>query len=377
MNIDLNLNHAIPDTEGKEARIGVVGAGFIVRDVQLVAYRQASFNVAAIVSRSYQVAQEVAAVRGIPKVYETVEELVADPAISILDIAIPPDKQLGVVKAAVNHADHIKGILCQKPLATNYDEAREIVRLCDGAGITLAVNQNMRFDQSIRALKTVLERGYLGDPVLATIEMRAVPHWQSWLKDYGRLTLLNMSIHHLDCFRYLFGDPQSVFVSSRHDPRTKFAHRDGICLYILEYANGFRATGWDDVWAGPLTGGAVSDHYIRWRVEGVDGFAHGTIGWPSYPNRQPSTIDFTTKRFPGHIFSPRWKEVWFPDAFAGTMGQLLTSVAQGTQPTISGHDNLRTMALIEACYRSIDQHRPTEVSQIDREFQAKHETSDD
>ena len=178
MNIDLNLNHTIPDTEGKEARIGVMGAGFIVRDVQLVAYRQASFNVAAIASRSYEVAQEVAAVREIPKVYETVEELVADPAISILDIAIPPDKQLDVVRAAVRQADHIKGILCQKPLATNYAEACQIVRLCDDAGITLAVNQNMRFDQSIRALKTVLERGYLGEPVLATIEMRAVPHWQ-------------------------------------------------------------------------------------------------------------------------------------------------------------------------------------------------------
>jgi predicted dehydrogenase len=375
MNIDLNLNHAIPDTEGKEARIGVIGAGFIVRDVQLVAYRQASFNVAAIASRSYEVAQEVAAVRGIPKVYETVEELLADRTISILDIAIPPDKQLGVVKAAVHHADHIKGILCQKPLATNYAEACQILRLCDDAGITLAVNQNMRFDQSIRALKTVLERGYLGDLVLATIEMRAVPHWQSWLKNYGRLTLLNMSIHHLDCFRYLFGDPQAVFLSTRQDPRTKFPHRDGICLYVLEYANGFRATGWDDVWAGPLTEGAVSDHYIRWRVEGVEGIAQGTIGWPSYPNRQPSTIDFTTKRFPNHVFSPRWNEVWFPDAFAGTMGQLLTSVAQGLQPAISGHDNLRTMALIEACYRSINERGLTELSQIDREFQDVYETS--
>ncbi len=375
MNIDLDLHHTIPETEGKEARIGVIGAGFIVRDVQLVAYQKASFNVAAIASRSFEVAQEVAAVRGIPKVYETDEELLADPSISILDIAIPPDQQLGVVKAAVRHADHIKGILCQKPLSTSYAEAHQIVSICQDAGITLAVNQNMRFDQSIRALKTILDRGYLGELVLATTEMRAVPHWQSWLKSYGRLTLLNMSIHHLDCFRHLFGEPEAVFVSARQDPRTKFPHRDGICLYVLEYANGFRATGWDDVWAGPLTDGAVSDHYIRWRVEGTDGIAQGTIGWPSYPNRQPSTIDFTTKLFPGHIFSPRWHEVWFPDAFAGTMGQLLTSVAQGTQPSISGRDNLRTMALIEACYRSLDERRLTELSQIDREFHNLYEVS--
>jgi predicted dehydrogenase len=374
MDINLDLNYSIPKPLRKDARIGVIGAGFIIRDVQLVAYREASYNVAAIASRSYEVAQEVAAMRGIPKVYETDEELLADPSISIVDIAVPPDQQLKIVEAAVRHTDHITGILCQKPLATTYAEACQIVRLCDEAGVTLAVNQNMRFDQSIRALKTLLDRGYLGDPVLATIEMRAVPHWQSWLTRYGRLTLLNMSIHHLDAFRFLFGDPESVFVSTRQDPRTKFVHRDGISLYILEYANGFRATAWDDVWAGPSTDGAINDWYIRWRVEGTDGMAQGTIGWPSYPNRQPSTIDFTTKRFPGYMFAPRWKEVWFPDAFAGTMGQLLDSVARGVEPQISGHDNLRTMALVEACYRSNDERRLATVSEIEREFESLHET---
>ena len=40
----------------------------------------------------------------------------------------------------------------------------------------------MRYDQSMRALKTALDRGYLGEPVLATIEMRAIPHWQTFLE---------------------------------------------------------------------------------------------------------------------------------------------------------------------------------------------------
>jgi len=58
--------------------------------------------------------------------------------------------------------------------------------------------------------------------------MRAVPHWQTWLEDYGKLTLLNMSVHHLDCFRFLLGNPESVYASARTDPRTRFAHRDGM-----------------------------------------------------------------------------------------------------------------------------------------------------
>ena len=341
-----------------------MGSGFIVRDIQLVAYKNAGFQVAAIASLHPENARQAAVLHDVPAVYPTYSELLKHSSIDILDIAVPPDQQLAVVREAVSQADHLKGILCQKPLAIIYQDAEEIVRLCSRAGIKLAVNQNMRYDQSIRALKALLSRGDLGQPVLATVEMRAVPHWQSWLQKYGRLTLLNMSIHHLDTFRYLFGDPESVFVSARLDPRTKFSHRDGICLYILEYANGLRAAAWDDVWARPDADAPASKTYIRWRVEGTEGMAQGTIGWPSYPNRQPSTIDFTTKRQAGIMFSPRWQEVWFPDAFAGTMGQLLQSVATGAEPEISGRDNLKTMALVEACYQSLEQRRLVRVDEV-------------
>jgi predicted dehydrogenase len=357
MNIDLNLEHQAPLPGKRDFRIGVIGAGFIMRDVQLVAYRDAGFNVVALASRTPSKAREVAALRGIPKVYDRYQELLDDPSVEVVDIAVPPDVQLPIIREVARHR-HVKGILAQKPLAMSYKDAREAVEACDHAGIRLAVNQNMRYDQSIRALKTVLGRGYLGEPVLSTIEMRAIPHWQSWLRSYDRLTLFAMSIHHLDCFRFLFGDPESVFVSARPDPRTAFPHRDGIVLYILEYASGLRAAGWDDVWAGPALEGAAPDIYIKWRVEGTEGTAKGTIGWPGYPCRVPSTIDFTTQRQGGCWFSPRWPDVWFPDAFKGTMGELLSSLAEGRESVISGRDNLRTVALVEACYGSLEQHRP-------------------
>jgi predicted dehydrogenase len=173
-----------------------------------------------------------------------------------------------------------------------------------------------------------------------------------------------MSIHHLDTFRYWFGTPDRVLASTRTDPRTHFPHRDGINLYILEYDTGCRASGWDDVWTGPAREGSESDIYIRWRVEGTDGLARGTIGWPSYPARTPSTLDFTTKQQPGSWLSPRWKEVWFPDAFVGTMAQLLCALEDGIEPEISGRDNLETIALCEAVYTAATEHRVTTV----REF---------
>ncbi|MDQ4076114.1 MAG: Gfo/Idh/MocA family oxidoreductase [Chloroflexota bacterium] len=365
--IDLDLDY-LPHIPAKtDYGIGCIGAGFIMRDIHLLAYDAAGFNVVAIASRTPEHAGEVAEQRGIATVYDTWQELLDDERVEILDIAFPPDQQLGIVREAVKRP-HIKGILAQKPIAMNYQEAKQIVDLAEEHGKVLGVNQNMRYDQSMRALKTLLEREVLGEPILATVEMRAIPHWQPFLEDYDRLTLLNMSIHHLDIFRFLFGDPERVFCSARTDPRTQFEHKDGITLYILEYAGGLRASGWDDVWTGPAREGSLSDIYIKWRVEGTDGLAWGTIGWPDYPSGSPSTINFTTKQQPGYWFVPRWEEVWFPDAFQGTMAQLMRAIQEGTEPEISGKDNLKTMALIDACYKSLETHcaeRPADIMEGD------------
>ncbi len=353
--------------------IGCIGAGFIVADCHLVAYQRAGFNALAIASRDPAKARRVADQRQVPRVYETYQQLLCDPDIQIVDIGVPPDIQLEVIREVVRHGDHIRGVLAQKPLGVNLAEAVEAVQLCADAGITLAVNQNMRYDQSVRGCKSVLDRGYLGEPVLASIDMRAIPHWMPWQQRQGWVTLRIMSIHHLDTFRFWFGEPLRVFASVRPDPRTsaRFAHEDGICVYILEYADGLRATSCDDVWAGPEIAGTEPDIGIRWRVEGTDGLARGTIGWPDYPQPTPSTLDFATNRAPGQWFQPRWNEVWFPDAFVGTMAQLLCALEDNREPEISGRDNLHTMALVDACYRSAKEHRAVELAELLEEHEIR------
>src|SRR5947209_4382169 len=265
----------------RDWRIGCAGAGFIMRDCHLVAYRQAGFNPVAVASRAVERAREAAERHAIPRVHDTIAQLLADPEIEVLDVAVPPDVQPGVIREAVRHK-HLRGILAQKPLAMSVREAKECVARCADAGVTLAVNQNMRYDQSVRALKDLLRRGWLGEIVLATIDMRAIPHWMPWSEGLPSLSTFVMSIHHLDTFRYWFGTPDRVLASTRPDPRTHFPHRDGINLYILEYDDGRRAAAWDDVWAGPAKEGGAGDIAIRWRAEGTQGTARGTIGWPSY-----------------------------------------------------------------------------------------------
>ena len=75
-----------------------------------------------------------------------------------LDIAVPPNVLLDLIREACARGT-VKGILAQKPLGMNYAEAWEAVKLCEAAYITLAVNQNMRYDHSVRAAMTLLKNG--------------------------------------------------------------------------------------------------------------------------------------------------------------------------------------------------------------------------
>lgn len=136
-------------------------------------------------------------------------------------------------------------------------------------------------------------------------------------------------------------------------------------MYILEFENGLRAMSCDDVWAGPdadQVGMAVNEAIgINWRVEGTTGIARGTIGWPKYPERTPSTIDYLSEKSPEEWQRPRWEEVWFPDAFIGPMSELMIALEENRVPANQGRDNLKTMELVEACYQSAEEHRAIEL----------------
>jgi len=363
--MDLNIDSPLP--RRKDFRIGLLGSGFIMNDCHLVAYRKAGFNPVAIASRTREHAEKVARRHRVLKICANYQELLDDPSLEVLDIAVPPSAQVPLIRAACERKT-VKGILAQKPLGMNYAEALEAVRACEAAGITLAVNQNMRFDQSVRAARTLLEHGVIGQPVLATIDMRAIPHWMPWQAELGWVTLRIMSIHHLDCFRYWFGEPERIYCSVRPDPRTGFPHADGICSYILEYQSDLRCVGIDDTWTGPAKEGCPDDLRIQWRIEGLNGLAMGDIGWCKDPYTTPSTIRYAAKG-DKEFHQPRWLESWFPDAFIGTMAQLLIALETNTEPASSGRGNLKTMALVQAAYLSAAERRAVSPLEVQRSSQ--------
>lgn len=342
-------------------KIGCIGAGMIMSECHLAAYKEAGFPVVAIASRTPANAKKVAERWGIPRVHDTPEQLIEDSSIEIIDLAFPPEQQPALIRHALKQP-HVKAILAQKPLALSLADAIQLRDEAKTAGKILSVNQNMRYDQSMRVLKQIIDSGALGDIVFAQIDMHAIPHWQSFLEGYDRLTLSNMSVHHLDVLRFLFGDPDEITTLTRKDPRTKFEHSDGITVSTITFLSGVMAVSVDDVWSGPRQEGYTDDQHIKWRVEGTEGVARGTIGWPT---GVASTLTYASARTTGGEWvTPTWETMWFPHAFIGVMEQLQHAVATGTAPALSVADNVKTMALVEAGYRSISERRSVRLSEI-------------
>ncbi len=279
----------------------------------------------------------------------------------IVDIAYPPDQQPYLVRLALKQP-HVKAILAQKPLALSLEDAIALRDEAARAGKLLSVNQNMRYDQSMRVAKQILDSGAIGEPVFAQIDMHAIPHWQGFLEAYDRLTLSNMSVHHLDVLRYLFGDVATITTLARKDPRTKFAHTDGIAVSTLTFASGVMAVSLEDVWSGPRQPGYKDDQYIAWRIDGTEGVAKGTIGWPT---GAASTLTYASaKTTGGEWVTPTWETMWFPHAFIGVMEQLQYAVETGAAPALTVEDNVKTVALVEAAYRSLNEKRTVQLAEI-------------
>jgi predicted dehydrogenase len=352
MDINFSLDYTPKLGNKRDYGIAIIGAGFIVKECHLPAYREAGYNIVGIYNRTVEKARKVAGEFNISKVYESLEELFADPRVEVVDIAVPPHEQPNLVKLAAKHGKHI---LAQKPIAKTLEEAKEVVAVCREAGVHLAINQNGRYDPAIQATKNLLEQQYIGKPVVATIELRFKPHWQQYQLDYDRLMFLFMSIHHLDQFRYLFGTPNRLYASAIPHPEGTFKG-EYTGSYILEYDSGLMATAWDDgfTWDPPSFG-------VFYKIEGTEGVIKMNIGWPS---GDPSTISFYSKKLGDAWITPNLEGSWFPGAFKYTMGALLKTIETGEESLLSGENNLETMAMVEACYLSNEQKRAIDIKEV-------------
>lgn len=326
--------------------IGIVGSGAILDVAHLPVYRRAGIPVAAIWGRNRHHAERLAQAHGIGRVHATLDELLADPEVAVVDIAVVPEAQSEIALRAL---DAGKDVICQKPLALDVADAERIVERAELRGRLVAVQQQMRFEEGILAARAMVRAGWIGQVTAIRFDVDIATDFAGWgwLGHVPRLEIMFHSIHYLDTIRAFLGDPTAVFGTQWRRPGQKPVGETRT-LSVLLYPGDVRGI----VHANHEN--VAGDNEARYRIDGTEGSIRGTIGLLyDYPAGRPDTLEVWSRALPTDGWLPYpVTGRWIPDAFLGPVGSLLRAIADGGEPETSGRDNLRTLMVADALYRS-------------------------
>ncbi len=339
-------NFEIPDEI--KVPIAIIGAGGIVDGAHLPAYKIAGLNVVGIFDVDPSKAKDVAARHNISTVYGSLEELLADPHSVIIDIAVPAKLQPNIFFQVAASKKHI---LAQKPMATSVEDGLKMANAVEEHGIIAAVNHQLRFEEGIAAAYKMVELGWVGKVTNVTIQVNLVTPWEMWpwAKDLERLEIMLHSIHYHDVIRWFLGEPNTVFcVAGRTHGQYPKGETRTISTY--SYDEGVTAL----VHANHINRGG--DNRAEFRIDGDRGSIRGTLGLLyDYPVGRVDTLEVNSQVLPTDGWTPYPVTTrWFPDAFRGTIGSVMRSIASGAPLRSSVADTLGTLRLVEALYASMD-----------------------
>jgi predicted dehydrogenase len=180
-------------------------------------YKAAHSELVAVTSADPAMTRSFAERHGVAKAYDTSEQLVADADVDAVYVATPPSshKPLSLLVARAG-----KHVYVEKPMAMRFDECREIVDVCAQQGVRLFVAFYRRAMPRFLKIKEWIDGGAIGE----VRNVRAVQHQPPAPEDLSRATLpwrlkpevsgggkfLDMGIHELDLFDFLFGAIEEV-----------------------------------------------------------------------------------------------------------------------------------------------------------------------
>jgi predicted dehydrogenase len=136
----------------------VVGTGFI-GPVHVEAIRRLGHQVVGILGSSHEKSKAAAQKLGIENGYQSLEELLKDPAVHVVHLASPNRDHFEQCKTVLASGKHL---ICEKPLAMTVNETQELVKLAEKSSSVTAVNYNVRFYPMVLDAKARVERGEVG-----------------------------------------------------------------------------------------------------------------------------------------------------------------------------------------------------------------------
>ncbi|MEM6260041.1 MAG: Gfo/Idh/MocA family oxidoreductase [Planctomycetota bacterium] len=346
-----DLPYRPPMPRAYRPRIALVGCGGI-SEQHLTAYRNAGWDVAAIVARRIEAAGEKRdAFYPSSAVYTDLDAVLSRDDIGVVDITLHPEPRAPMIEAALNAGKHV---LSQKPFATDLETAERLVKLADERGVKLAVNQNGRFAPHVAYTRAAIDQGLLGS--VGSIDLAV--HWDhNWVadtpfNDIPHLLLYDFGIHWFDMVRCYLGDRRVNTVCAHTQRLAGQQARPALGGHAILHAD-------DAVATLSFNGNTTAGPMDRTLVVGTGASVH-SIG-PDL-NEQQLTL------YRGdEVLHANLEGRWFPDGFAGTMGGLLCAIEEDREPTNSAGHNLHSLEIAFAAIASAEAGgQPIEVGSVRR-----------
>ncbi|MDP4611233.1 MAG: Gfo/Idh/MocA family oxidoreductase [Opitutales bacterium] len=329
--------------------IYIFGAGGIVKDAHLPAYKQAGFTVAGITNRTRARAETLAQAYDIADVYDSAEALIAAaPANAVFDLTLMPAQFVPTLELLPDGA----AVLIQKPMGDSLPEALEILEVCRRKNLVAAINCQLRFAPFVIAARNLVESGAIGELYDMEVRVSVQTPWDLFpnVKFHPRLEIAQHSVHHIDLVRSFLGNPSSVMAKTvGHPAKPMSSTRTGM---IMDYGDKCRAV--LSINHDHDFGSQNQESFIKW--EGTKGAIKARMGLlMNYPDGAPDKFEYCILK---EGEAPQWVEQklegsWFPEAFIGTMSSLMCYLEGSASEMPTSVENVvNTMAVVEAAYAS-------------------------
>ena len=248
-------------------------------------------------------------------------------------------------------ADAGVDILCEKPLAPTVSEAREIVDVCETAGVNLGVAMPLRFNQPVRNAKTALENGVLGSlRFLSGTNRGQMPG--GWFVDpdvSGGGATTDHSVHIVDVVRWLTGEEVSE-VYAETGTRFHDIPVEDLNMLSMELTDGTEFV-LDGSWSKPDEWDFWGDATLR--LVGTE----GVVSIDCFDQKIKQTRDSDDAGIRSLY--------WGSNADEGLIADFVAAVADDRPPLKTGADAVHDVAIVEAAYESAKRGESVPVETVD------------
>ena len=191
-----------------QVRFAVIGAGGFARFAVSQFAQHPNAKLVGVYDSNEESSASFNAAHPGAKVHESVERLLADPAVDLVYIASPPFLHYEQSLAALNAGKHV---ICEKPAAIELPHAQELSRCADHKGLLFVVNLMQRYNPLYDTVETLIDRQMLGSFIHGFFENYAsdepLPpgHW-FWDEAKSGGIFIEHGVHFFDMFAGWLGD---------------------------------------------------------------------------------------------------------------------------------------------------------------------------